>query len=388
MTTDPQPVPQHAPWHARPRTRADALALWAVLIAVVAALSAAMPGRRTVVPTYAAAAHAWIAHEPLYSGPTERAFMYLPPSAALFTPLALMPPAVHEPLWRIIQLSLLAWGLSRLLRPITPPGQHLLFVATLLVLPATLSAARDGQSNVLLAAALAHAAAGFAGPRPWRTGAWLVLALAAKPIALPALALAFVTERRLRAPLAVLTLAFLALPFALGTDPAYVLDQYRAFTSHLTSLAAPEDQRFCDLAGLLAAVGLPAPSPVLLAIRAAAGLGTLAFWILASRRRPEPSRSHLFLTLAAAYLMVFNPMTETNSYVVLAPAVAALALARLAGDPRGAAGWLLVAACILLGVENYGDLVHKPTNFWLKPLVALAVLAYAAALSLAPRASR
>ena len=74
------------------------------------------------------------------------------------------------------------------------------------------------------------------------------------------------------------------------------------------------------------------------------------------------------MLLAALYLMLFNPRTEENSYVMLAGFTALLA----AGDlltGRDRRGWALALLCLLLAVENMGP-VYKLTRIWFKPLVS------------------
>ena len=73
------------------------------------------------------------------------------------------------------------------------------------------------------------------------------------------------------------------------------------------------------------------------------------------------------LLLGALYLMLFNPRTEENSYVMLAGFTALLAARDLlAGTPRR--GKWLALFCLLLAVENYG-FIYKLTRIWFKPLI-------------------
>jgi hypothetical protein len=78
------------------------------------------------------------------------------------------------------------------------------------------------------------------------------------------------------------------------------------------------------------------------------------------------------LFLAAIYLMLFNPRTEENSYVILAGFTALLAARDLLGEatPRGL---LLVLFTLLLAVETYGP-IYPLTKIWFKPLITMLLL--------------
>lgn len=84
----------------------------------------------------------------------------------------------------------------------------------------------------------------------------------------------------------------------------------------------------------------------------------------------------LVLALGVTFATVFNPRTETNGYVMLAPAVAVFAglLWQVPGEERSF--WLLVAIALGLGADNYP--FHRQTDHWLKPLLGLAFFAYLA----------
>src|SRR5687768_10391283 len=72
--------------------------LWGVLFLVIAVLIV-RGDKRTVVNHYRAAAHAWMAGEPLYND-TGHGFLYLPSSAVLFVPFAMLPDVLGDIAWR------------------------------------------------------------------------------------------------------------------------------------------------------------------------------------------------------------------------------------------------------------------------------------------------
>ncbi len=82
--------------------------------------------------------------------------------------------------------------------------------------------------------------------------------------------------------------------------------------------------------------------------------------------------------LAADYLKLFNPRTETCSYVFLGPFVASLALHYSALGRRWLARGLGFAA-VGLACDAFPRLgsfsVHDMTDRWFKPLIAVVFLA-------------
>lgn len=105
-------------------------------------------------------------------------------------------------------------------------------------------------------------------------------------------------------------------------------------------------------------------------VRALAAIGTLAVAWIALRRYDAARGAFVCMLLAAWYLLIFNPRTETNSYVMLAPFAGALA-ASAALDPKSLRRFLALAAfALILSCENWGPL-HKLTNLWLKAAAGL-----------------
>ena len=166
-----------------------------------------------------------------------------------------------------------------------------------------------------------------------------------------------------------------ALPF-LRPDWHYVQRQYALCFEKLRVAANPWE-RFNDLGGIFSSLGLHPPMPAMMAARALAAVSflLLAWW--AVRRAANSTEGMLrLLALAASYLMLFNPKTESNSYVILAPAIAAYAArAALLRRSRGEV-WFLASLAVALGSENLPKPIFHATNYWLKPLTALVFLGW------------
>jgi hypothetical protein len=190
--------------------------------------------------------------------------------------------------------------------------------------------------------------------------------------------------RRLSWRIGVALCAVLLFPF-LTQRPDYVLRQYGLALEKfaVAGSASVAEFRAADLTGILAFFGLEVPVKTLFSVRAIAGVATLAVSWLAMRRWAEPRASILLLAMAAGYLMVFNPRTESNTYVVLSPVVAVFAAWALLIDRRPVAGAFLAAACLGFGsISNWLSAwfpPRGPANF-IKPALALSFLVYAAIL--------
>jgi hypothetical protein len=81
------------------------------------------------------------------------------------------------------------------------------------------------------------------------------------------------------------------------------------------------------------------------------------------------------MMLSALYLVLFNPRTETNSYVLLAPFLGVL-IADCARHPHLLSRFLWLSGfTVILTCENWGAL-HKWTNLWLKAAASLVISWY------------
>jgi len=141
---------------------------------------------------------------------------------------------------------------------------------------------------------------------------------------------------------------FLAFPFAFG--PAdYVAGQWRAAWENLRVCSEVTEHRFADLNGLLRTFGIPLTGRTSLAVRAGTGVSFLLACYFGVRRELEPRRALLWLGAAAGYLMLFNPITEANSYAILAPALGLMAHWELSRGTRPL-GWLFAGMALTMGL--------------------------------------
>lgn len=326
-----------------------ALALWITPLVVIAVLVVARPGYRTVTKPCHQAVDRWWAQHPLYEGP--KGMNYLPHFPVLFTPYHLVERRLGEVLWRCTAWIGLAVGLgffSLALMDGLPHRWRAFAVTTILVLPLSLPALRNGQANAHFAALLLLTA-WCLWTRRWGAAAiCLWLSAGIKPLGLAALGLACTAYPQLGWRLALGLPVFLGFPFLFG-PPGYVWSQWTMAGCNLCECLVVTQHRFADLNGLLRTLGIPLGDAASMEVRAEAGILVAFFCYLGIRRVAEPQRALVWLSAAAAFLMLFNPMTEANSYVILAPALALLAWWELShGTPS--LGWVFAGMVLTMGL--------------------------------------
>jgi hypothetical protein len=172
-------------------------------------------------------------------------------------------------------------------------------------------------------------------------------------------------------------LIVIALPF-LHWNPAFVAHEYVRCFDTLVWASKGDEPRYSDLAALLSHVGYDAPNVLKTAVRVLFALIYLGLGAAAVRRLNRLEAAWVIGALSADYLMLFNPRTETCSYVFLGPFIASLALfyTRLQGHRLLA--WFLGLAALGLAcdaIPKIGDFsINDVTDRWFKPLLALLFL--------------
>ena len=346
--------------------------LFALVVGIVVAVR---PDKHTVTPEYRQASQKWWAGTESLYNMSQIGYLYLPHEAIIYTPYQLLPKRIGEPLWRWTGLLLLASGLWRVAGLLNAnEHQRLFLAATLLVIPAALSSASNGQVNLPLAGLMLLTVAGIVETRWNLATLWLILAILLKPIALAPALLAAACFAPLRLRLVGGFILALAVAY-IHPNAAYVTGEYRHFWAKFVLAGQPlVKDNFSDFFGMLWHWGVH-PAPLIIAgLRAVAAMLTLIAAIFARRRFREDSLLAAFavMLLATLFLMLFNPRTEENSYVMLAGFTALLA-ARDLVTGNGKRGRWLSLFTLLLGVENYGFIYHL-TRIWFKSLISLGFL--------------
>ncbi len=339
----------------------------------------ALPGfERTVTPAYREASLRWWAGETLY--PDQLAgFVYLPQFAIGFSPIAWLPFSPGEALWRVLTIGTLALGVRRLARAIEPHvGMDTFFLLTVFTLPLAWGAARNGQTNLPLCASFIFLADALQR-RQWTIAAlWACLALVLKPIAVVPILLAAPLFPRfaLRMGLALPVLA--ALPFVFGR-PQYVVASYAGFVDmfRASSVTPSEGALFSDVFRMLRTFGVIVDERAALALRVLAGAATFGLALLIRRSQSHAMAAIMIAPLSAAYLLLFSPRTENNTYVLAAPFIGWLAVeawrSRLAVGR--VLGWLVVGVWLVMVAQRpIAKALVADDALWLLPLCASALI--------------
>ncbi|MGE3805013.1 MAG: hypothetical protein AB7K24_10105 [Gemmataceae bacterium] len=234
---------------------------------------------------------------------------------------------------------------------------------------------RNGQATVLMGGLMMHALVDLY-ERRWSCSAlWLCLGFALKPLILVLMLLVAALYRETRWRLAVGMVLVFVLPFAMQ-QPHYVLEQYLSVRQGLgaaTKLAAVT--YWTTLFGVLRVFGFEFSHAGTLALSACAAVLTLAVaWRIKARLSPQETCILLF-TLAAGYLMLFNPRTENNTYGLLGPALAlAWAHAWHAKRYGLATAHFVLALGIAFSYEVGRRFTPPEESIWLAPSCCLLFL--------------
>jgi hypothetical protein len=296
-----------------------ALLLWLIPAVTITLLIAVHPLYRSMTPSYHESVENWWAHKAVYTSPA--GFNYLPSFLPFFGLVAWLPLAVSEIIWRWLAFAGLGYGLWRCTCQLTATNRYRAFaVVTVLSLPISLSALRNGQSSAQLAACLVLAAWCLHQQRWWRTTLWLCLALVCKPLGIPAIGLAVMAFPKLWWRASIGVAAVLVGPFFLA-PPMYVNDLYIAFAGNLVNCFDTGERTFADLNGVLMVLDIKLTGMSSLIVRLSAG-ALMAVAALFTQGLGKDIRRVLFwLGFTGIYIMLFTPMNEANSYVMLAPAL-------------------------------------------------------------------
>ncbi len=339
------------------------------------------PARTGVVPNYRFAATNWWISESMYPGGTH-GFLYLPQFAVLFTPLNLIqPPVLGEILWRAMGFGLFGFALVRLAQIVaptthdsrSPSSQHALafFLLVLLAVPASLASINNGQTNLPLSACFVLTFLAIRD-RKWATAAALLTGcLVLKPLALAPWLLAFAVFPSMRLPLLCGVPALLVIG-VIHPNLSYAWSQWMEFGSKLSHSYTPENLRVSDVFGMLEKAGIPNNLFANSISRALGSFAALVFVWIRFRQKGLAAGSWALAVVSVLILTIFNPRAETNSYVLVSPLLAYVAVSHLIA-PSGTKwlGWILSVVCLGLMCDGMSKPIYLATDVWLKPLLVI-----------------
>lgn len=338
------------------------VALWMVVIAVVAIRGYLQPRKNSVYPIYYLAAENFLRSGPVYGNQNHDqgidVYRYPPCCTVLFLPFTLMEENLGSLVWRCLQgFALLGATLCLGLRICHFPGDFgreprgMASALLLLSLPLSVSSLNNGQLNCLVSAGLVMALV-LSLEGKW-TVAGMILAF---PVIFKIFPIALVLLLGIVAPVR-FSLGFLGTLFFLigwpflAFDTAYLSAQYREWWSFLGGDGRhhwPIEAGYRDLWMLLRLAGFEIPVPIYQAIQVSLGLAC-ALWIgWMSWGKTNPKAPVACYLISILWMMLCGPSTESSTYTIAAPVLGLCAVGALKGRDGLLARLLLGLGCLLL----------------------------------------
>ena len=292
-----------------------------------------------------------------------------------------LPLRIAEVLYRAFALGIFAWAIWRMCQSFKPDAKtaSLFALVTVLTLPASLTAGRNGQFNMLLSASIILAAVEASNRHWWKCVFWLIAGIILKPLGIVPMLLFVALFKPLWWRIPVGLAVFVALSFV-HYNPEYVVRQWQMCIQQMQVASQPLENLFDDISAMFGTFGIHLADATWFYIRAGFAPVTLILSWRMVRLYGDKLAPFLVAALASAYLMIFNPRTETVSFLVLSPYIALLAAIIFRQKAPMALGWLLVFLCVGLGSDCYGD-IYKLTKIWFKPMLSCVFLLVLAALA-------
>lgn len=284
----------------------------------------------SVLPIYNDAAVAWRWGQNLYNAPGT-GFLYLPQSALVFVPFSFIHNIhLQHTVWRLVWMFLLSLSLlsfAKIQKPAEPFKAW--FFLSFTVACMGIDTLRDGQLNVALITFGLWALAAIYYEKWWPAAILLIIGFAVKPTFIVLPLLCFCLYPKLRLKLFVAFIGLMLLPF-LFKAPDYVLQQYKYMINSLcmafnigqdNTIHDYSHGSWADLFGLLELFKIHIVPWLQTVIRFLAAIATLILTLIMGKSHLGKSRKLFYLyTFFVIYVLLFNPRTENNDYIILAPA--------------------------------------------------------------------
>jgi len=255
----------------------------------------------------------------------------------------------------------------------SPSSQHALafFLLVLLAVPASLASINNGQTNLPLSACLVLTFLAIRDQKWGTASTLLTVCLVLKPLALAPWLLAFAVFPSIRIPLLVGLPALFFVGF-IHPNPAYAWSQWVEFATKVSHAYTPVNLRVSDVFGMLEKAGIPNVFPVNSISRVLGSLAALVFVWVRFRQRGLAAGSWALAVVTVLVLTIFNPRAETNSYVLISPLLAYVAVTNfLQTSETKLTGWILSLVCLGLMCDGMSKPIYLATDVWLKPLLVI-----------------
>lgn len=354
--------------------------LWCLFGAYFVFYAVMNPGKHTVTPAYWQASLNWINSQNLYAG-SGVGFLYLPQSAIMQIPFAIMPFTIAEAVWRIVNISLYAFScyIVALLCRFMPVKKSFLIIS-LFSLPLAIDSARNGQINLTITTLLCIMAYTLTHKKYTLSVIVCLAGLALKPyMVVPLLLICGVFPKRCLPSAAIGVLILFLFPF-LFQAPDYVLHQYKEFLNTLEVAHTVGQRRdFASFFGMLNVFGVNIESSVQMVFSLLLALAAFFYSLYHSIKSPEKESSIIIISIAISFILLFSSRTENNTYCMIGPFIGYFFLLSIAIQ----ANLRIINAIILIlcyvamaGSYELGKFFTPDRAVWLAPLGLTIFLCY------------
>ncbi|MDP0562552.1 MAG: hypothetical protein QS721_09625 [Candidatus Endonucleobacter sp. (ex Gigantidas childressi)] len=359
-------------WQNLSRADKSIFCLWVLVGLLLVIDSLYFPGG-SVVFNYQMGADRWVASENLYAGP--EGYLYLPQFAMLFS---LLPGSLvaAEIIWNLFQLVVVVSGLYCFSRMMSDVEEKSFFpLLSVVVLIISWTTIRNGQATMLQLGVMLWTSVSL-HKKQWNLAAFLlVIGLISKPVFVIFFALVVFFYCSLCWRIALWAVGACLLP-VLFKGYEYAIDQHLGFVSMVyESLVYGESGHKTNWAHFFAIfpqlLGVNVSSGVQIVTRVIVGFLVLCGVAFARRRYTSELACYYLYALAACYLMLFNPRTETNSFALIAPAIGywvAVSIHRFHDMKYHFLCWLFV---ISFPFAKYVKLITPGMWAWGKPMITV-----------------
>ena len=347
-----------------------AVFLWLLLLAGLLFYISYQP----YIPTsadYYYAARQWLSEQNIYQFNYEDSIhsLYFPQAVILYQPFAIFPFHLSEAIWRVFLVLLFSCSLWSFKNLIQFSEKWFYFVLTVVSAVIIVNhSLLSGQSNLAIVAFFLFALVAISQEKWWVASIMLTFALAFKPMIFFFLITLLILYRPLRLKLFLLIMILIFSPFLFGS-PDYVLDQYKNFYISFFRYAQNYSADSASLFGLLN-IFVNVQNALWWAYFLQLGVGLLFLGCSYYVKRYYPPKLAVILiyTFGACYLLLANPATVSNDYILLVPVLVWFAFYFYRQKIR----FFAFAACI--AAFCVGDLLtglYGSSLFWLRPLTTV-----------------
>lgn len=329
----------------------------------------------TILFAYGWGSSGWLNHESIYNG-TGYGFIYLPQTAIFFIPFFLLPVPFGYILWNGLWMFFLGMSFLKLTRYSAVAFYERFFLFLIAVtLCMGIDTFRNGQLNIAILILSLLALIAVYEKKNGLAAIYLALGLGFKPTFIVMLLLCFGLFPSVRIKLIFALVGLFLFPF-LFADFHYVVAQYvgaihnfkMAFNYGAMNWHHSLNE-WAQMFNLLELMGLKYSMFSQFLIRIF--LAGVTFWIAlkGQKRKVKNYQKIIFIyTLSVVYLLLFNPRTENNDYILLAPALAALGYQEIFVEKRKIQALILgVLFIMFIFKRDLSTLILPHYKTWLAP---------------------